>query len=184
MSDALPEILERRISMHRFTTPLFLALVLVFPALARAETTIAQTDKDFLTNAAQAGMAEVKLAELASTRASDPSVKSFAQKMAADHGQANEKLKTLAQKKGLILPTSIGADTQKKIDDMAKLSGADFDKAYMDQTLKDHDAAITLFQNAADNSKDKDIQNFATTTLPTLKSHQHMAHGYSPTKPM
>jgi putative membrane protein len=170
--------------MRRFTTSLFLALLLVFPALARAQNSIAQADKDFMTDAAKGGMAEVKLGELASTRGQDASVKSFGKKMVTDHSAANDKLKALAAKKGLVLPTALTVEQQQKYDDLAKLSGADFDKAYMEEMVKDHDEDVTLFEKASRESKDKDIKDFATMTLPTLRTHQQMAHGYSSTKHM
>lgn len=50
--------------------------------------------------------------------------------------------------------------------------GADFDKAYAEQMVKDHDKTVALFEDAAKNAVDADLKAFANKTLPTLKAHQ------------
>ena len=72
-------------------------------------------DEEFMKEAAQGGMAEVKLGELAATKAQNPDVKAFAKKMVADHGKANAELKTLAGKKTFTLPTDVNEDTRKRL---------------------------------------------------------------------
>ncbi len=173
--------------MRRFTTPLVLAVALLLPGLARAHGTAANvndSDKDFLNKAAQGNMAEVKMGQLAATHAQSAAVKSFGERMVKDHTKAVDELKALATKKSVTIPTDISADQQKKYDDLAKLSGADFDKAYMDEMIKDHDQDVSEFQDAAKSAKDKDIRNLAAKLLPTLKSHQKMAHSGNLNKSM
>ena len=62
-------------------------------------------------------------------------------------------------------------DAQKTADDLAKKSGKDFDKAYVDAMLDGHKNAVKLFEDASQNCKDADLKAFATKTLPTLKMH-------------
>jgi len=163
--------------MRRLMTSLCLASTFMLPALARAD--VAQADKDFMTEAAQGGMAEVKLGELAKTKAQNQEVKTFADRMVTDHTKANDELKSLATKKGVTLPTDLASEDQKTYDELSKLSGAEFDKAYMDAMVKDHDQDVGEFQKQAKAAKDKDVRDFATQTLPTLKSHKSMAHADS-----
>jgi len=163
--------------MRRFTTSLLLAASLVLPAVARADTgTVAQEDKDFMNEAAQGGMAEVKLGELAKTKAENAAVKSFGERMVTDHTKVNDELKTIATKKNVTLPTDLSSDDQKLYDDLSKKSGADFDKAYMDAMVTDHDKDIAAFEKCEKSSKDKDLKAFIHKTLPTLKTHGKMAH--------
>jgi len=63
-------------------------------------------DSSFITEAAEGGMKEVELGKLAQSRASDSSVKQFAQRMVNDHGKANKELMSLAKSKGIKLPSS------------------------------------------------------------------------------
>jgi putative membrane protein len=64
---------------------------------------------------------------------------------------------------------------QKTIDKLSKLSGADFDKAYMNEMLKDHEKDVALFEKEANSGKDADVKSWATSTLPTLRDHLQMA---------
>ena len=84
-------------------------------------------------------------------------------------------LKALAAKKSVVLPTDIGSH-KSTIDDLSKLSGADFDKAYVEAMVEDHEEDVDLFDDNTDNS-DADIKAFTTKTLPTLKSHLEMIKG-------
>ena len=129
-----------------------------------------KSPSDFLTAAAQGGMAEVELARLASTKAADPAVKSFAQQMSTDHTKLNAELKALAAKKNISLPGDIGS-YRSTIDDLKARSGPDFDAAYIDAMVEDHEMDVAEFQSQADNSPDPDVKAFAAKVLPTLKAH-------------
>ncbi len=131
-------------------------------------------EKEFMTTAAQGGMAEVKLGELASTKAQNAEVKAFAQKMVTDHGKANAELKDLAKKKNFTLPTDVSEDQKETYDELAKLSGAEFDKEYVKTMVDDHEKDVDAFQEQADDGDDADTKAFAAKTLPTLKSHLEM----------
>jgi putative membrane protein len=131
---------------------------------------VSSEDRRFMTEAAQGGMAEVELGKLAATKASDPAVKDFAQKMVQDHGKANDELKETASKLGVDLPSSIGKHEATK-DRLSKLSGPAFDKAYMTEMLKDHKKDVSDFQKVANNSKNDELKEFASETLPTLQDH-------------
>ena len=61
-------------------------------------------DKKFAMAAAQGGIAEVKLGELAAKQGSSEKVKDFGQKMVDDHGKANEDLKSVAQARASRFP--------------------------------------------------------------------------------
>jgi putative membrane protein len=124
---------------------------------------------NFWTTAAQGGMAEVELGKLALQKSQNADVKKFAQMMITDHTKANDELKALAAKKSIVLPTDIG-DHKETVDDLSKLSGAEFDKEYVEAMVDDHEEDVDFFEDKSDNS-DADIKAFTTKTLPTLKKH-------------
>jgi putative membrane protein len=132
---------------------------------------VAQADKSFVMKAAQGGMAEVELGNLAKEKAQSDQVKQFAQRMVDDHGKANKELKSIAQQKGITLPTSLPAKEQKTKDKLSSLSGEQFDHAYMQHMLMDHKKDVAEFKKASTTSKDNDIKEFAGKTLPTLQDH-------------
>src|SRR5262245_15503659 len=58
------------------------------------------------------------------------------------------------------------------IDKFSKLSGAEFDRAYTREMVKDHDKDVKEFQREADRAKDPDLKAWAAKTLPTVQEHQ------------
>jgi putative membrane protein len=69
------------------------------------------------------------------------------------------------------LPDSVGADHRKKIDNLEKKSGKDFDKAYIDAMVDGHQSTVNDFEKASNNTKDPDIKAWVDKTLPTLRMH-------------
>ena len=133
--------------------------------------TVASADKTFVTKAAQGGMAEVQLGKLAAEKASRPDVKQFGNMMVEDHTKANDQLKSVAGQKSIAIPADIGPKHQALYDRLSKLSGPEFDRAYVKAMVKDHKEDVGEFQKEANNGKDPDIKNFATETLPVLQKH-------------
>jgi len=129
----------------------------------------------FVREAAIGGLAEVELGRLASDKASSPEVKQFAQRMVTDHGKANGELKSLAEKKGISVPTDVDAKHKQTVEKLSKLSGAAFDRAYMDEMLKDHKKDVSEFKQQSTKGSDPELKAWATTTLPTLQEHLQMA---------
>jgi putative membrane protein len=132
----------------------------------------------FITKAAEGGKAEVDLGNLASSKASSPDVKSFAQMMVTDHTKANDELMSIAKTKNVTLSTDLNSKDKSTRDKLDKLSGAAFDKAYMADMVKDHQADVKEFETASQ-STDPDVKAFASKTLPTLRHHLEEAQRIS-----
>lgn len=129
----------------------------------------------FVQEAAVGGMAEVELGKLASERASSDQVKQFAQRIVTDHSKANDELKALAQRKSIMVPGSLDAKHKATHDKLAKLSGAAFDRAYMEEVRDDHRKDVEAFREQSRSGSDPDIKAFAAKTLPTLEAHLKLA---------
>jgi putative membrane protein len=128
-------------------------------------------DAKFATAAANGGMAEVALGKLAQQKTTNAQIKDFAAMMVTDHSKANDELMAIAKSKNITLPATVDADHQKKMDDLSKLTGKDFDKAYVDAMVDGHKKTLSLMQNEAKNGKDADLQAFAGKTAPTVQMH-------------
>ncbi|MBV9217746.1 MAG: DUF4142 domain-containing protein [Acidobacteria bacterium] len=126
--------------------------------------------ESFMKDAAQGGMAEVEMGKLAAQKATDPEVKKFGQMMVTDHTAANNELKGVAGKKNFALPADLGSH-QSDLDKLKGLSGADFDKEYVEMMVSDHETDVSLFEKQSEYSTDPDVKAFAAKTLPTLKKH-------------
>jgi putative membrane protein len=132
------------------------------------------TDQSFVKQAAQDGLAEVEMANVAAEKATSDDVKSFAARMLKDHSKANAELAALAQSKNLKVPTKLDIKQRAMVDALKVRSGASFDAAYAKHMVADHNKAISLFTKESQ-SADADLALFAKKTLPTLKEHKKMA---------
>lgn len=144
-------------------------------AAASGSAAMGSADRMFMHKAAIGGMVEVQLGTLAQQKASSDQVKQFGARMAEDHGKANDELKQIASTKGVQLPTALDKKNQGVMDRLQKMSGAQFDKAYMSDMVSDHKEDIADFKKEAGSGKDADLKGFAAKTLPTLQEHLQMA---------
>jgi putative membrane protein len=137
---------------------------------------LSSMDRNFMTEAAAGGMAEVAMGRLALEHASSDAVKQYAQHMVDDHTKANEELMQLASTKGVTLPTGPDAKHQAMMTKMQAMSGAAFDREYVKNSgVKDHEKMEKLFQKESTGAKDADAKAFAAKTLPTVQEHLRMA---------
>src|SRR5262249_46404417 len=157
------------------TTDKMNPLTSVPPAAAATTAGLGSSDSSFLRKAAEGGIAEVALGNLAREKASDPAVKEFPRKMIDDHSKANIELKKLANQKRVDLPAEADPNTQKELDRLSKLSGIDFDRAYMKLMVSDHQKDVAEFNKQMQSATDPDVKAFVEKTLPTLQQHLQMA---------
>lgn len=136
------------------------------------EAVMPNSDKAFFENAASANMFEVESSKLAQTKASDPALKAYAEKMVADHTEAQTKLQALAAQKSVTLPTSMARRHQHMYDALEKdKPGKDFDEDYKNKMVMSHKEAVSLFDQTAKKAQDADVKSFAATMLPKLQMH-------------
>ena len=88
-----------------------------------------------------------------------------------DHSKANEELKAIAYSKSITLLAGMTAEHHGHINDMNAKSGADFDKAYINMMVDDHNKDIAMFKDASTLFQDNDLKQFAAKTLPVLEKH-------------
>ena len=137
-------------------------------------------DQQFIRKAAQGNLAEVELGKLAVQKSLSNDVKRFGQQMIDDHGKAMDHLKQLAAKKSLHLSSSPDASESATAKRLSKLSGDQFDNAYMAQMLKDHKVEVDDFRKENKTTQDRDIRGFVTETLPILEDHLKKAETIAP----
>jgi putative membrane protein len=136
---------------------------------------LSASDQQFVIEAAQGGLAEVQLGQLAARNASSPTVQEYGQRMVTDHTQANNQLQQIVSQKGMTVPTSLDERHQQVIERLSGLSGAEFDRQYMQHMVEDHAKNVAAFQNQAQQGEDSDLKAFAAQTLPTLQEHLQLA---------
>jgi putative membrane protein len=150
-------------------------------------TQTAASDTTFAKKAAQGGMAEVKMGQLAQQKGTADSVKKFGARMVEDHSKAGTELKGVATQEKITLPTDMNAKDKATYDMLSKLSGAAFDRAYARYMVRDHEEDVAEFTKEANSGHNPAVKDFATQTLPTLQDHlkeaKEMRQNVAPANP-
>jgi putative membrane protein len=132
--------------------------------------------KDFFETAGSAGLFEIEAGKLAQAMGTSPEVKAFGEKMVTDHEKAAAELEKVADEKGAKLPAAMLKRHQKMLDDLKdEKPGKEFDNTFRRYMIASHKEAVSLFDESAKKSADKDVKAFAAKTLPILQHHGSMA---------
>jgi putative membrane protein len=129
------------------------------------------SDRIFVLGAAAGGTAEVDLGRLAGDSAGSDAVKNFARHMIEAHAKANEQLSALAGKFGITAPKEPDADHKAIRARLDKMTGTEFDFAYLNSQLSDHQKAVQLFAYEATAGQNEELKQFAAETLPVIMRH-------------
>ena len=127
---------------------------------------------DFVGTVAVAGKFEIESGKLALQRSKNQAVRSFAQRMIADHTETATKMKAVITELGMAQPAdTLDQAHQTLVDGLQTVDAASFDRAYIDEQRKAHEEAVDLFQRFSQNGDSPRLKQFAVDTLPTLRTH-------------
>jgi len=140
---------------------------------AKAQT---DADKKFLAMAAQGDQNEIALSKLAVDKATNPDVKTFAQKMVDEHQQMTASMKPFADKWGLAAPSGPDSAHQKEWDKLNGMNGAAFDKEYMSDMVTDHSKAYSVFTKEGADTKDPEFKDAVLKGKTMVAAHKNMAY--------
>jgi putative membrane protein len=141
-------------------------------------------DRDFLEGQLAMGTAEIELGRLAQQRAQHADVKEFGTMMVQHHQMAADELKPIASKAtaGEAPAPTAGPDDHKELlEELAQLSGPDFDKKYIQEMIDDHQEGIDDLEAKAENAANPDVRAWAAKTLPTMRQHLERARAIKET---
>jgi putative membrane protein len=125
----------------------------------------------------EGGLAEVSLGELAGEKAKATAVQEFGERMAADHGAANEDLAGIAAEAGMVLPSELSAEHAMLRSRLEGMEPATFDLTYMRAQIVDHQKTALLMQWEIDSGQQVALQRFAAANLPAVLEHLALARG-------
>lgn len=133
---------------------------------------VARGDRKFIEEAANSGMFEVQVGQLAASKASDANVKSFASMLVDHHTAANNELVKIANARGVELPAAPKRALRRDIEKLGKKNGAEFDRDFVRNVgIKAHEKDIKMFEKASKDVKDAELKAFVDKTLPVLREH-------------
>jgi len=131
-------------------------------------------DRNFMVAAAQGGMAEVQMAQLALKKTNNPKVRDFAQMMVKDHSDLNAKLAPMATQLGVSLPTGMTSADAGALSRLRRQNGSTFDRNYMASQKNAHAKALALFQDAGNQADNLTLRNFFAQNANTIATHLEM----------
>jgi putative membrane protein len=138
---------------------------------AKFDTNKQEKDAQFLVNAAEINLEQIELGQLAQQIGRTKHVKELGKMMEDVHTKSLNDLNILAKSKMVSIPSSPTDNAKDAYKTLNKKSGNDFDEAYADMMVSTHKDAIDVFEKASTNGNDTDIKNWATVSLPQMRSH-------------
>ena len=155
-------------------------LLIAMAALLLTELAFGQEEDQFMSEAAQDGMAKVQWALMALQISQNGQVKAFAQQVLADYTQSQNDLVFIANQHGILLPRDLNPKDRAAADALSKLEGAEFDKAYMKAMLNGRQAELSKFKQQAAQANIPGMMDWANQTLPALQSDLKEAQKIAP----
>ena len=126
-------------------------------------------DQIFASNLALQALTEVALDKLAATNASSDAVKTYAAQMMESNTKMSERLKRQAARGHVTIPAALDAKYQARIDRLAKLNGADFDRAFAREQVQSGERNLKAFEQEIQNGSDAGLRTLATRATPSIQ---------------
>lgn len=141
-------------------------------------------ESGFVTSTASGGMLEVKLGEYAAANATDDRLREFARKLVEDHERANQSLAIAARSQDLEVPEGMLKQHQLTYEALTKLSGADFDRAYVRAMVEGHEQALAALRAEIAKAPQTQVGQWASATMPTVQAHLEHARALTAEIPL
>ncbi len=128
----------------------------------------------FVTKATNDNQNEIELAKVAEAKASNPDVMAFAARLEQDHRANAADIQALAQTKNVTVPTAVPAATTTIATSLNALTGAAFDRAYVNEMVLDHRRDVVEFA-AEQQQAEPDVKSLIDKMLPMAQTHLALA---------
>ncbi|MBP7149107.1 MAG: DUF4142 domain-containing protein [Acidobacteria bacterium] len=152
-----------------------LCLAIAASAAAALADDLADSDKQFLQQAAKSGMAEIRLGDLATQRTRSEDIRALARDLVDKHSQ-NQQLLDLARRLDFRLAEHRPDEKEQTLfDRMRGLAGQDFDRIYLHEVVLAHERDVARFRKAADEARNPAVKAFAAQSLLQLEKHLQVA---------
>lgn len=147
---------------------------------AASQAAVSPLDREFMVMAAHSDQFEIQSSQLALQKTTNPQVREYAQMMIQQHTQSSQLLAQIAAERGVTLPTAPAPFDQAVIEQLAQLSGAEFDRAYMEAQANGHLKTTTIYQTEIGQGQDQEVRAFAAQLLPAVQQHFQVASSMVP----
>lgn len=128
-----------------------------------------------LNKANQINYEETETAKLAHENAGDnQAMMTYADTIKGDHEANEEAVSALSRQKSIKLEGTDSETVDKS--PLRNMKGGTFNRAYLDEQVKDHKEALGVFERAkSEFTGDRDMEIYVDQTIPVLEAHLKMA---------
>lgn len=148
-----------------------IALALAAAPVLSAAPAFAADDAAFLTDAMKGDNSEVAMGKLAERRGATAATRSYGAMLVHDHGAHRLKLARLDRAMGVPTTTALSDDAMQMRSMLMPLHGAQFDAAFKQGMIDDHQKDIAKYQDEVTSAQSPKVKHLAEATLPTLNKH-------------
>lgn len=145
------------------------SIVTAEAAQPRSNTNSVQTE--FLLEALRGSLAEARLGELASQQSYDARVRDYGAKLRTDHTAHASEIERMLEPLGVTIPTEPSSEALSQQAALERLSGKEFDAAFVQMTIWSHTEAIEKYGAQTHANPDRALHDFAMKSLPMLREH-------------
>jgi putative membrane protein len=159
--------------VHTFFAGFLLATAGVGGAMPQTRDASQQATKIYVQQTSIGDLFRIEASKLAKDKSTDPAIRTFAAEVVEEHSKTTRRLKDLVANAQLEsqLPTGLDKDHEAKVDELRKMQGPEFDRAYLDMQLKGHESALTLHQTYARAGQAEPLRAFANDAAQTVERH-------------
>jgi putative membrane protein len=143
--------------------------------LAGMKVTISDADINFMGEATEINLEEIRLSEVVKERSKNIEIRELGKKLTNQHYQSLLDLTALAARKNITIPTKLGDKENVDYEKLNHMSGVALDKEYIIMMVNEHKEAIALFEKVSKTGIDPDIKQWALATLPEMHTHLNYA---------
>ena len=129
------------------------------------------THVEFLTEALRTSLAEIRLGELATRQSYDARVREYGAKLRTDHTAHAKEIEQLLEPQGVTIPTEPSAEAISQQAALERLSGTEFDAAFVQMMVWSHTEAIEKYGAQTHANPNRALHDFAMQSLPMLREH-------------
>lgn len=138
---------------------------------AKFKTDSSEHNAQFVVDAANGNLTEIRLAELAQQKSTNKDIKKIAKTLYDDHTAALNDLKVLASNKSISIPADVTDDTKQDLQKLTDEKPSSFDKDWTDKLMNKHQKTISDYEAALGTVTDADVKNWINTVLPKIRMH-------------
>jgi len=145
-------------------------------AVRATSTKLSRPDQAMMLEVAQGGIMQLELSRMAVQKATSPEVKRIAQAEVEEQTLLANKLKEIAQAKGVSMPNSSDGKATSIMQRMGRLSGAEFDRMYLQESgVRGHEMLDKVMSRVESEASDDGLKSLAAAAHPLVRTHLQVA---------